>query len=168
MTIKFIQRLALLILLGSSVACLKPKEKGVEYNSYTEKITENHRLIREEIQLFSDTISSLRDTASFLKRLGPVFKTMGEYQFSQPIPRIHTDSILFAASMRLNNRYHYILNEDFRGLFEIYIKPNPSEVDKQKSDSIYNAIIEEDSDAVRNFNLFAKDSIYKLIPFRKP
>jgi hypothetical protein len=162
LTIKSILKPVLLILLGSIAACIKPEKKGVEYNSYTEQIVENHLLIKEKIQSFSDSLPNYTDTASFFQNLHPLIMESEKMLMGQPKPVTHKDSLLFAADSRINNFYQKTIHQDFAELFRAYSGVIPEHLVQQTIDSISQEIKQEDYNASTYFNSLLDTSLTKI------
>ena len=169
MKTNYILKLVLLIFLGSIVACVKPKpkEKGVEYNAYTEQIVENHLLLRDKLQKFTDSLPLYTDSSTFFEKLHPLLIEGEEHLRTSPTPISHKDSLLFAAESRVNNFYIGVIHRDFAELFKSYSGYYPQTVANYKIDSIKLAMKTEDYAARSYFNSLLDSSIQQLPPLLK-
>ncbi len=169
MTKKLTLKLVLLTLLGSSISCSqkpKPEKKGVGYNSYTEQVIENHRLYRERIQTFADSIQYYQDTAAFFNNLHPILLGLDEFivKNGELKPLTRKDSLVFSMAQRLTSNYSNIVLKDFNELFSLYVADSLDANEIPIADSIVRHYLKEDKEAIKYFNLYNNDSTMQLKP----
>jgi hypothetical protein len=162
--IKYIPKLALLICCVSAIACVqnpakkKPQKKGVEYNSYTEQIVENHLILRDKIQNLKDSIAWYPDSV-LVKKIHEIAREIDlereTYSLEQATNR--KDTMLFMLNDRIYNNY---LERLTVGLIEEHNLLTHTEIEEKNTtiDSLRKVYTTEDSLAVLYFNQFT-DSI---------
>ncbi len=164
MKIKFIPKLALLIYCASTVACTlnptkkEPEKKGVEYNSYTEQIVENHLLVREIVRDMSQDAQNLTDSA-YQEKMYKLMITVDSISIAYSLDSMQTreDSLAIALGNRLYANYFKAITQDLNIINQLVNDGN----NQSKIDSIRNDYLLEDSIARHQFNL-NMDSIYRL------
>jgi len=162
---KYLQKLGLLILLGSLLECTTntSDHKG-QTSAYIPNLAKLHGEIRAKIKPFNDSISYFSDTAEFFSRVHPVLLStdmlVGKQAELRPINR--KDSLAYAASQRLNLNYQNLLHLGYLDLFEIYNKKENSKLLESKADSIMHYFMNEDTLAVNYFNTMLQDSSSRL------
>ena len=143
----------------------KPKEKGVEYNSYTEQIVENHLLLRQNIQNFSDSIHLFTDSMVFMQKHQELVENMDRLLKQRPTPLSHKDSLVYAASEGITNGYFETVGNTYYEIFSLYqTESRDSKVQEQK-DSLLRLIREKDNIPVKYFNGLTDSTLSKLSPF---
>ena len=159
MKAKYISVPVLLILFVSLLnGCLfKPKKKGVENNHYLEQVTQNHLIIRKEIQEFGKRIPELRDTASFAQALFPFMLRIDSIMHHPDNEHFVADSFIMSLNERLYADYAHVVHLDFKAMFEIYNQAGEElTVQEQTSiDSIWHVIEYNDESSWNNFIKYA-------------
>lgn len=152
MKIKHTLKQVLLISFASLFSsCLLPgkEEKGIGYNSYTEKIEKNHLLIREQISEMSENIYNYKDTGVFLDGIETLMMSFEEgISDTSSVPVTRQDSLIYASDMQLNHSYQEIIMENFREMFHAI---NQETIDSAAIDSIKNSYLTRDKHALTYF-----------------
>jgi hypothetical protein len=163
----FLQKLGLLILLSSLVQCTSNTAKKTEADSnYIPSIVSMHKELRASIKPFNDSIAYFGDTAAFFSRVQPILigTDMSIGKQSELLPISRKDSLVYAASQRLNVNYQNLIHLGYLDLFEIYNKGSLSDSFKLKAESIMHYFMYEDSLAVNYFNSLTTDQSSRLEP----
>jgi len=164
----FLQKLGLLILLSNLVQCTSNTEKTEADSNYIPSIVSMHKELRASIKPFNDSIAYFGDTAAFFSRVQPILIgtdiSIGKQSELLPISR--KDSLVYAASQRLNLNYQNLIHLGYLDLFEIYNKKTISDSAKLKADSIMHYFMYEDSLAVNYLNSLTIDQSSRLEPLK--
>lgn len=146
-----ISKKALLICCVSLAACAphpegrEPDKKGEEYNSYTEQIVENHRILREQMYDLREEAFNMADTL-FDRKADSLMLRIDSIRREHPLEDMETrnDSLLVALGGSIFEAYHKMIAEDLRHINRMSTYPDEN---KAAIDSLLNLIKIEDSTA---------------------
>lgn len=162
---KYLPKLVLLTLFASAIGCTNSaKKQKTQSKTYVPGIVESHIQIREKLKPFNDSISYFKDTVVFFSHLHPVMTGTDQLIGFQKnlIPTSRKDSLIYAASERLNTNYQKLIHLGYRDLFSIYSTETPSNHKLLTADTITHFFMYEDTLAVNYFNSLIESTYIKL------